>query len=242
VTPIVPGEPPLVVMRSLSRARAALPAYAALLGEEERAQAGRLRQSADRDRFVLGRGLARLLLAQAMGRRPRAIALTRDEHGKPRLADAQGLEFNIAHSGDLVAVAIGRDCELGIDVERHRPGLDTAAIGRLVFTEAEMAGPASRGAGAGIEPFFRQWVFKEALVKALGTGLARDPRRFEIRFDTGEPAAAFVGGGEDDIGGRWRLSALPVTPGYSAALAWRAASLTKTISESSATSFSVIHG
>lgn len=241
MTPIAPGGSPLVVMRSISRARAALPAYAALLGEEERAQAGRLRQSADRDRFVLGRGLARLLLAQATGRQPRALALTRDEHGKPRLEDAQGLEFNIAHSGDLVAVAIGRDCELGIDVERHRQGLDTVAIGRLVFTEAEMAG-LGRGAGAGTGRFFRQWVFKEALVKALGTGLARDPRRFEIRFATGEPAAAFVGGGGDDIGGRWRLSALPVTPGYSGALAWRSASPTKTMPDYAATSFSDVHG
>ncbi len=212
---------PLIVIRSVSRARAALPAYGALLSEEEQAQAGRLRQPADRDRFILGRGLARRLLAQATGQPARALAFSHNSHGKPQLLGAERVAFNISHSGDLVAIALGRDCELGIDVERHRPDLDVGALGRFIFTETEMAAVQSGDGRARIAGFFRQWVFKEALVKGLGTGLARDPKRFQIRIDEGEPVAEYIGGDDDDVGSGWRLRTLAAPAGYSAALAIR---------------------
>jgi 4'-phosphopantetheinyl transferase len=150
-----------------------------------------------------------------------ALAFRRNSHGKPRLAGAEPIAFNISHSGDLVAIAIGRNCDLGIDVERHRPELDVDALGRFIFTDAEMAAVQAGDARARINGFFRQWVFKEALVKGLGTGLARDPRRFQIRNGTDEPFAEFVGGEENDIGQGWRLRALAAPAGYSTAVAIR---------------------
>lgn len=220
---IGPRQPrePLVVIRSVSKAATALPAYLALLSAEEQAEARRLRQPADRDRFVLGRGLARMLLSGATGLPAAALAFRRNSHGKPRLEGSERLSFNISHSGDLVAVAIGENCDLGVDVERHRPDLDVTSLGRFIFTEAEMAAVQAEGGSARISGFFRQWVFKEALVKGLGTGLARDPKRFQIRADAGEPVAEFVGGEEDDVGRGWRLTALAAPAGYSAALAVR---------------------
>ena len=215
------GREPLIVIRSVDRARAALPGYAALLDDEEQAQLHRLQQPGDRDRFILGRGLARRLLAQVTGMHASALAFSRNSHGKPRLVGVEQIAFNVSHSGDLVAIAIGRNCDLGIDIERHRPELDVAALGRFIFTDAEMAAVQAGDGRARINGFFRQWVFKEALVKGLGTGLARDPKRFQIRSGAGEAIAEFVGGEEDDVGQGWRLQPLAAPAGYSAALAVR---------------------
>ena len=66
---------------------------------------------------------------------------------------------------------------------------------------AEHAALETAGQGAH-EMFLRLWTAKEAYVKALGTGLAREPREIEIRrtgagacgafevFDCGRPVAA----------------------------------------------------
>lgn len=212
---------PVIVMQSVSEAAPALPDYAALLAQDERAQLRRLRRQADRDRFVLGRGLARSLLAAATGKPPGSLRFARNSHGKPRLEGAGGIAFNISHSDDLVLVAMAQDCEIGVDVERHRPGLDFDALGRFIFTEAERAAVRACDPAERVTGFFRQWVFKEALVKALGTGLARDPRRFQIRRDAGDAIAEFVGGEADDVGPGWRLAGLDAPKGYSAALAIR---------------------
>jgi 4'-phosphopantetheinyl transferase len=212
---------PEVVWRRLSQAGPDLERCRGWLSQAERAEMDRFLRAADRDRYALARGTLREQASRRLGVAPEQVTVTRDRLGKPALADATGLACNVSHSGDVVAVAFAAAREIGVDVEAHRDGIDHLDVAAGFMTPGERAAIARARRDERAQMFFRQWCFKEALVKALGTGLTRDPARFEIRFGTGNPRPVFVGDGEDDIGKGWRLAALAVGEGYSGALAWR---------------------
>jgi 4'-phosphopantetheinyl transferase len=209
----------LVATRIHKLDQAPLAEFAATLHTEEHAEANRFRLDADRRRFIVGRGLLRSILAEKTGKAAGQLTFRRDAYGKLVSADAGSLAFNVSHSGNLVAVAVGAVRALGIDVEEMRHDLDLPALARHIFTPLEMrtlvdAPPALRA-----EIFFRSWVCKEALVKGLGTGLSREPKRFEVAFDRPEPAIRALGAAGDDIEPDWSLEILAVPAGYAGALA-----------------------
>ena len=209
----------LVATRILRLDQAPLAELAATLHAEEHAEANRFRLEADRRRFIVGRGLLRTMLAEHTKLPAESLTFRRDAHGKLVSSDVGSLAFNVSHSGNLVAVAVGAVRALGIDVEEMRRDLDLPALARHIFTPVEMqslneAPPAQRP-----EIFFRSWVCKEALVKGLGTGLSRDPKRFEVAFDGPSPAIRALGAAGGDIDPGWSLELLTVPAGYAGALA-----------------------
>jgi len=192
-----------------------------VLAPEERERAERFRQADDRRRFVVGRGVLRTMLGRRLGRAPASLVIGADLHGKPILADAGDIAFNVSHSGDYVLAAVGRARAIGVDVERCRVDLNPLDVADQVFTPAERAeilkGPnAERTFRA-----FRQWTFKEAVAKAVGLGLALDLTRFEIVFMDGTPQFSVNGAPELGPVSDWRLQAIPIAEGYCAALAVR---------------------
>lgn len=91
-------------------------------------------------------------------------------HGKPRLVGSSDLDLSLAHAGSFVAVAVGRGRTVGVDVEtadRLRFDLRSA---RGVFSAAESA--ALAGADDWPRLTLALWTRKEAVVKAIGWGLA----------------------------------------------------------------------
>ena len=86
------------------------------------------------------------------------------EKGKPYLALAPEIRFNLAHSREVALVAVALDVEVGVDIERVRPLTEYAAIAQRYFPEGYTA-PTS------VREFFRSWTRFEALLKAHGAGL-----------------------------------------------------------------------
>jgi 4'-phosphopantetheinyl transferase len=211
-------KPAKIEILTLRVSKENVAAWSRLLTAEEIARADRFRQTEDRLRCILGRGLLRQALGRALDLAPEVVSFGVNAHGKPTLADPSEIAFNLAHSGDYVMAAVGRARAVGVDVERHRPDLDALAVGRQVFTAGELAVIAAAPPEQRHDLFFRQWTFKEAVVKAVGIGLSLDLKRFEVVF-SGEPR--LVSHGVEELGdpADWRLTTLPVDPGYSAALA-----------------------
>lgn len=113
------------------------------------------------------------VLARYLGVAPPAVVLARGPYGKPRLAAPAGgapLEFNLAHSGGLVALAVARH-GVGVDVEAIAPlpGLD--ALAARCLDAAERAAWLAAPAAGRLDAFLRLWTRKEACLKAAGTGL-----------------------------------------------------------------------
>ncbi|MDS1138864.1 4'-phosphopantetheinyl transferase superfamily protein [Pusillimonas sp. SM2304] len=134
----------------------------------------RFRHPADRHRSLLGRAALRTLLGRKLTLAAPDIPLHQGPYGKPVLTASQAprIEFSIAHSGDWVLVALASQ-SIGIDIEQQRGPVDPALI-RSCFTPAEQA-HIRTGAD-----FYRYWTYKEAAIKAIGTGFSLDPLQFEI--------------------------------------------------------------
>jgi 4'-phosphopantetheinyl transferase len=165
-----------------ARRQDAAPRHLALLDETERRRWTAYRRDADRERFLAGCALAKAVLARYARLRPADVRFDRtcgdcgEPHGKP-VMPGSSLEHSVAHSGDLVAVAVAGN-PVGVDVEQldgraHPLGGDgdPEALARLVLSGAEQAvlnaiRPADRA-----RAFLVAWTRKEAVTKATGDGL-----------------------------------------------------------------------
>ena len=167
------GEPrPLVLLidRRAPSVQTALGRLQALLGPPELERLARLRRADDRERFLLGRGVLRLTLGHWLGRDPAGLVFHHGAHGKPGLDGAP--PFNLSHSGDLVLLAFHATREVGVDVERERPGLEWQAIARRTFAPERLARLEALPADQQERAFLAEWCRLEAELKARGTGLA----------------------------------------------------------------------
>ena len=93
---------------------AAVASAIGLLNENERARMERMRLGIARHEFVVGRAILRVLAGAATACGPREVTIGVSEHGKPRV---EGVEFSVAHSHGLVALALCREAAVGVDVE-----------------------------------------------------------------------------------------------------------------------------
>ena len=187
---------------ALDSADVDLPRWLDTLSSDERARADRFRFPSDRAAYVLTRAIARDLLAGYCGVAPATLTFEYGATGKPRLAERDVPRFNISHSGTLAVIAIARG-EVGIDVERRKPPMPE--VSRIVFSAIEAR--EIRSADDPLIAFYDTWTRKEALVKAIGTGL-------------GESMANLVVGrrGDSTIGG-FHVQTLNLGPEYSGAVA-----------------------
>jgi 4'-phosphopantetheinyl transferase len=164
-----------------ARRQDASPRLSGLLDRAERERWTACRRDADRDRFLVGCGLAKTVIAACTGRRPAEVTFDRTcrqcgkPHGKPAIR-GDDLEFSVAHSGDLVAVAVAT-APVGVDVEqlagrpRELGGGDPDALARLVLAEQERVALASVHPSGRARAFLVAWTRKEAVTKAKGDGL-----------------------------------------------------------------------
>jgi 4'-phosphopantetheinyl transferase len=139
-----------------------------LLSATERQRCDRFIQPATRRRSIVARGQLRVLLGHYLNLEPATVPLTIGPQGKPRV---EGLEFNLSHSGDLVAYAFG-SVPLGIDVEQRRP-LDARSLVQRFFAPVEWQEWQLLAEQEQETAFFQVWTIKEAYLKAIGTGLYR---------------------------------------------------------------------
>jgi len=55
-----------------------------------------------------------------MNLHPKVVRLTQDTYEKLVSADAQGVDFNLSHSGSQALIAISTNGPVGIDIEERR--------------------------------------------------------------------------------------------------------------------------
>jgi 4'-phosphopantetheinyl transferase len=200
---------------------------AGLLDQDEQRRWAAYRREEDRERFLVGCALAKSVVAACTGRRPAGVSFDRtcrqcgQPHGKPAVTGGD-LEFSIAHSGDLVAVAVAA-VPVGVDVEqlggraRELGGGDVQALAGLVFAEREMAALAAVAPADRARAFLVGWTRKEAVTKARGDGLRVPFGEVVVAVDADAPRVVAWPYPQDprDVS----LLDLDAEPGYVAALA-----------------------
>ena len=196
----------------------------ALLGSEERARAARLRAPGARQRFVVAQALARRALSRAAAEvPPEAWQFRRGPHGKPEIAAPaahSSLRFNLSHTEGLVACAVLRDLDVGVDVEAGARLGDPLRLAERFFAAAETAWLRALPPEERRARFLDLWSLKEAVLKALGIGLAGSIGGVAFELEGGAPRLARAGGPAGEPRD-WQLALLRPTPRHRLALAIR---------------------
>ena len=177
---------------------------ASLLSPEEHQKAARFLLPAKRTESEISRGLLRHLLGQLLNTDPRKLTFTLSPNGKPLLLEKfndHSIAFNVSHTQNRLLIAFSVNAAVGIDIERIPPNFDWQPLARQFFTPTEFTDLLNLPASDQPRNFFREWVRKEALLKATGLGIT-DGLSFP-----------------DNSKGDWSLTDLPIGPNYTAAVA-----------------------
>ena len=192
-----------------------LPGQVAWLSADEAVKASRFRRPVDHDRFVTGRLLTRAVLGERLHQAPEDVDIrlgAREGAAPGRPYVDPGPSFSIAHAGSWVLVAVvdpagpplpgaasaavpgaavdvGAGVDVGVDVESTAPArahladlLDAVPAGERPTDEWDA------------ESFTRSWVRREAVLKAVGTGLLA-PRDDLLLSRADRPARVVHSGG-----------------------------------------------
>ena len=194
----------------------------ALLSTREHTRRAALRMARDRDVFVIAHAIKRLLLAHYAHSVASALQFSSGPYGKPALlAPQRALHFNLSHSGDLVLLAVA-SVPLGVDVEawaRDTSDHELDDMAGVAFSPFERSALRAAPPSDRRRVFFDTWTRKEAWIKATGHGVSAGLDHFDVSADPGD-ARLLADRHDSAAPDRWRMRALAVAPGYSAALAW----------------------
>ncbi len=142
-----------------------------LLDGRERARAERFHGTRDRARYVARHAWVRRIVSGYTGQAAAMVAITVTPAGRPGLDPSWGIDLGMSHSDGLALLAVTRAGRVGVDVERVRHLEDALELAGTHATRRESAELAAFPREARSHAFLRLWTRKEAVVKALGTGL-----------------------------------------------------------------------
>lgn len=163
--------------------------------------------------------VGRLLMAYSGSAAPPALA--RDTHGKPYVLDAGYPHFNLSHGGERIAIAFARGCAVGVDVEATQRRHSPLELAERFFAADEARALAAFEASDVQGAFVRLWTCKEAVLKALGRGIAFGLDRLRFDFEGTDPRALVAIAEEAGDVGEWQVTRFDAGSGHAGALAWR---------------------
>lgn len=187
-----------------------------LLSRVELARGAAFKFQRDRRRYLASHLWLRAIVAEYLGADPVDLEFKFAAGERPELAApaSPALCFSMSRSGDQALFGLSRVGAVGVDIEEvlERPGIER--LERLLSsTESEQlrSEPPSGDPAERLRALYRLWVRKEAVLKAVGTGLRLSPRD----VDVSEPEGVHP----ENPACTWRLSDLPVTSGCVLAVA-----------------------
>jgi len=168
----------------------ALEAYLRLESADERARRLRLRFERHRIERLVSVALVRTSLSRYASVAPADWVFERNDRGRPDLVPGQcdpALAFNLSHTRGLVACAVTRQAEIGVDVEWIARRGRTTAIADRFFSLQEVRDLRALPAAERRDRFFDYWTLKESYIKARGMGLAIPLRAFSFHLADAPP-------------------------------------------------------
>ena len=181
----------------------------------------RLRERDAQSHFLAGRFLARTMLAEISGQKPREVHIRTTYDGRSELleeGDKPRPRFSISHADGIVLCAVALGCRVGADVEslRHLPS-DPMGLAENLCSEDEGELLLAMPREDRDRQLLAIWTLKEAVAKATGLGLRLPLDRVTVMTCFGAPAVLIDGTRSK----RWTLLTWRATPQHLASLAVR---------------------
>jgi 4'-phosphopantetheinyl transferase len=141
------------------------------LSPDELKRAARLVSTSKRLQFKEARAAVRTILGNYSNIHPTALDFGYTPSGKPYVASLPELAFNVSHTSGLSMLVVGREMQIGVDIEAASDGIDFQRIADLHFAPTESAAIAMLPKARQATAFLIAWTRKEALAKAAGDGI-----------------------------------------------------------------------
>ncbi|MHC2069186.1 4'-phosphopantetheinyl transferase family protein [Bremerella sp. T1] len=143
------------------------------LSEAEQLKASKYFREDQAQKYVVFHAALRDILARYLDVEPAGITYETSQFGKPNVirGQADGLQFNLTHSGELAVVAVSHDIEVGVDIERIREVRSFASMLERCLSDAERKDICAHQEPDRYRQFLRFWTHKEAYLKTVGVGL-----------------------------------------------------------------------
>jgi 4'-phosphopantetheinyl transferase len=150
-------------------------------------------------RFLVGRALITRTVSETFGVAESLVIVSARcadcglEHGRPTI-DIGGspVSASVSHTTGSTAVAISSASSIGIDLERLDPRR-FAGVEGVALSPAELRRWSALPGTERLRALAEQWTMKEAILKALGTGLRMDPAAVEPPQRTPDGPVELVG-------------------------------------------------
>ena len=179
---------PLVVIYhyhvSSSDNNAALTKY---LTEEQLQHLQKFKADTPRGSYLSSRALLNAALQHYLELDSNNINIQHNAHGKPFIASPENCAwaFNLSHTSSLSIIILNKHLEVGIDIENPSRKGRHLEIAQRYFCKSEYETLKNLSdAVKQQEYFFKLWTFKEAYLKARGTGLAQSLNSVSAKIDT----------------------------------------------------------
>lgn len=153
--------------------------YQSVLSQDEKQRANAYVLDSKKNEFIVTRSFLRLLLGACLKITPDAVVFNHNSYGKPFLSDSS-IFFNVSHSGDYAVIALGKDHDIGIDIERENMSVKSKKIAQRFFTTQEQSFLFTQESSNQVAFFYRIWTAKEAVCKAIGVGLWSSMKAFSV--------------------------------------------------------------
>lgn len=181
--------------------------HARLLSSAERDKQSAFHFLRDRYQYLLTRAMVRTVLSRYVPVSPAEWRFAANAFGRPHIVDpglaqTRALRFNVSHTQGLIAVAVARGAEIGVDVENAlRPAM--LYLAERVFSPAEARALHALSPLLQQQRFFELWTLKESYIKARGMGLqlALDKLSFSLEAESGIGFA--IDASLEDVPQRW---------------------------------------
>ena len=154
-----------------------------ILSREELVRSKTFRFEQHRREYLATRLLVRNALSHYHPFPPHAWKFKTNSYGKPAIDPDCGLRFNLSNCAELVVCLIGKDAELGIDIEPIDRAGEVVKLATDVFSPRELAQLESLSDRERPNRALSLWTLKESYIKARGLGLTLPLKHFSFIYD-----------------------------------------------------------
>jgi len=184
-----------------------------ILSAEERSRANEFVYEKDAVKYVCNHVFRKQVLAKYLSIAPSSVRYAYTNFGKPYLEN-EDINFSHTYRSNKALLAVYLDATVGIDLEEIKKLQDPKTFAEYSFSKEENEHIFSN-TKMNEDVFFTYWTFKEAYIKATGTGLNVDISQLNLA-DFYEQETNALAWCENKV---WTIKRLQVANGFKAAFA-----------------------
>ena len=204
---------------SLDVDAAELTRVAQYLSGDEQERVNRLVSGRHQHEFMTAHVVLRMVLSRYCTQHPQELDIQKTSAGKPFLTHDHAVRFNLTHSHGRALIAIAKDREVGIDLEKIRPEVDVVSLANRFLSSQDQAFIGAGDSTRRHERFLRVWVAREAFFKAEGKGMTFPLHRDHVEWSSDGKEGHLVRDGGGSNGTNMPIRFLPLESGWVGAVA-----------------------